>query len=67
MHSDMPLHMPLNTRGGIFSALACLQMLVERYLLCARQQEPDFGLGTFQWVNFTSCMNGYKGIAICTM
>ena len=22
--------------------------------------------GNYQWVNFTSCLNGYKGIAICT-
>jgi hypothetical protein len=43
------------------------EIVAEKYQLCARQQEPNFGLGSFQWVNFTSCMNGYKGIAICTM
>lgn len=43
------------------------EIVAEKYQLCARAQEPSSGLGSYQWVNYTSCMNGYKGIAICTM
>ena len=43
------------------------EIVAEKYQLCAREMEPHFGVGHgFQWVNFTSCMNGFKGIAICT-
>ena len=43
------------------------EIVAEKYMLCAREQESNLGLGTYQWVNFTACMNGYDGIAICTM
>jgi len=42
------------------------EITAERYQLCARELEPGFGVPAWRWVNFTSCMNGFKGIAICT-
>jgi hypothetical protein len=42
------------------------EIVAEKYFLCARQLEADLGIGTYNWVNFTSCMNGWEGIAICT-
>jgi len=39
----------------------------DKYQLCARTLEPNFGIGTYQWVNFTSCLNGYAGIEICVL
>ena len=41
------------------------EIVAEKYFLCARQLEPNLGLGTYQWVNFSNCMNGYDGIGIC--
>ena len=30
------------------------EIVAEKYFLCARDQEPSNGLGTYQWVNFTA-------------
>eukprot|EP00937_MAST-01D_sp_MAST-1D-sp2_P004804 g4804.t1 len=43
------------------------EIVAEKYFLCARQLEPELGIGTYQWLNFTNCMNGYGGIGICTL
>lgn len=42
------------------------EIVADKYQLCARHIEPKPIMPTYQWVNFTNCLNGYKGIAICT-
>jgi hypothetical protein len=42
------------------------EIVAEKYQLCARHISPEPIAPTYQWVNFTNCLNGYKGIAICT-
>jgi hypothetical protein len=42
------------------------EIVADKYQLCARHVEPQPVVPTYQWVNFTNCLNGYKGIAICT-
>lgn len=43
------------------------EIVADKYQLCARALEPAPVVGTYKWVNFTSCLNGYQGIAICTV
>ena len=48
------------------------EIVADKYQLCSRDLEQKTNpttatnAGGYQWVNFTSCLNGYQGIAICT-
>ena len=58
---------PVNRTSDTKSFHGPQEVLAEKYQLCARELEPNFGLSKYQWVNFTACMNGVKGVAICTL
>merc|ERR1740130_293298 len=58
---------PIDNKTDTKSFHGDQEIVAEKYISCARELEPNQGIGTYQWVNFTNCMNGYKGIAICTM
>ena len=48
------------------------EIVADKFQLCSRAMEQRTdpttasSAGGHQWVNFTSCLNGYQGIAICT-
>ena len=58
---------PVNSTSDTKSFHGPQEVVAEKYQLCAREIEPSFGVGSYQWLNFTSCMNGIKGVAICTL
>jgi len=43
------------------------EVVADKYQLCARALEPNGGLGSYQWVNYTACMNGIDGVGIVAM
>ena len=55
---------PVNSTTDAESFHGPQEVVADTYQLCAREIEPQFGVGSYQWVNFTSCMNGADGIAI---
>jgi hypothetical protein len=73
-HVNYTLNMVGGTSGGLIdntsdtkSFHGSQEITAEKYFLCAREHEgPNQGIGTYNWVNFTACMNGYAGIGICT-
>ena len=71
---NFTLNMVGGTSGGLInnssdtkSFHGSQEITAEKYFLCARQLEPNLGIGSYQWLNFTNCMNGYAGIGICVL
>ena len=57
---------PVNSSTDTESFHGPQEVVADKYQLCARALEPQYGLG-YQWVNYTSCMNGVDGIVIVAM
>jgi hypothetical protein len=58
---------PVNSTTDTKSFHGPQEVVADKYQLCARMIEPQFGIDAYRWVNFTSCMNGVDGIAIVAL
>ena len=58
---------PVNSTTDAESFHGPQEVAADTYQLCARAIESEFGVGSYQWVNFTACMNGADGIAIVAL
>ena len=62
---------PVNSSTDTESFHGPQEVVADKYQLCARALEPNDGLGSYptayQWVNYTSCMNGLDGVGIVAM
>jgi hypothetical protein len=58
---------PVNSTTDTMSFHGYQEVLADKYQLCARESEADYGVGTYRWVNFTACMNGLDGVAVVAL